>query len=167
VKPSGFGSKNMNLLEEIMKEIEQLSKQFRDAIDIARDEGEFNMDSFCLFPLGCCGDASDLLARFLLENDIKTYYVGGTYRDGLFENTQSHAWLLTENQTIIDITGDQFKDNPLFLNYNQSVYIGAENNFYRLFDVDNIYIYEGIAAMGEGCQDRLNELYGKIIKYIP
>ncbi|MFR1886028.1 MAG: hypothetical protein ACLTL7_20660 [Enterocloster bolteae] len=59
-----------------MSEIERLVNQFRDAIDMARDSGDFDKDiSFYKFPRGCCGDASDLLAQFLLENGIRTYYV--------------------------------------------------------------------------------------------
>jgi hypothetical protein len=107
-----------------------------------------------------------LLAQFLLDNDIQIYFVRGTYRDGSFEDMQSHAWLLTDNQIIIYITGDQFRYTPHLLNYNKSVYVGAENDFYRLFEVDSIDVYEGIDALGDGCQDRLNELYWKIMRYI-
>lgn len=152
-----------------MKDIKLLVNQFRNAMDVARDAGEFEKDfSFYKFPRGCCGDASDLLAHFLLENGIRTYYVCGTYRDGLFENSQSHAWLLTDNQTIIDITGDQFRDNPNFLNYDKSIYVGAEDDFHRLFKVEDRDIREniGLDALGSMCQPRLNGLYRKIIKYI-
>lgn len=55
-----------------MKDIKRLVNQFWDAIDVARDAEEFDKDfSFCKFPRGCCGDASDLLAQFLLENGIQ------------------------------------------------------------------------------------------------
>jgi len=152
-----------------MKDSKRLANQFRDAIDVARYAGEFDKDvSFYKFPSGCCGDASDLLAQFLLENGIRTYYVCGTNRAGSSENSQSHAWLLTVNQTIIDITGDQFSNNQLFLNYNQSIYVGAEDDFHRLFEVEDRDVHEniGLAALGSVCQSRLNELYRKIIKYI-
>lgn len=155
--------------EDMMKDIKRLVNQFRDAIDAAKDIGEFDKDfSFYKFPRGCCGDASDLLGQFLLENGIRTYYVCGTYRDGSFENIQSHAWLLTNNQTIIDITGDQFRKNTSFLNYNKSVYVGPEDNFHRLFEVEdrNIHKNIGLDALSSMCQPRLNELYRKIIKYI-
>jgi hypothetical protein len=152
-----------------MRDIKRLVNRFRDAIEMALDAGEFDKDfSFNKFPRGCCGDTSDLLAQFLLENGIKTYYVCGTYLDGSFENRQSHAWLLTENHTIIDITGDQFKNNSDFLNYDKSVYVGVEDDFHRLFDVEDRDIHEnkGLNAFGSFCQSRLNELYRKIIKYI-
>lgn len=149
-----------------MKDIKQLANQFRKAIEAANEEREFYMDNFCNFPIGCCGDTCDLLGQFLLDNNIEIYYVQGTYRDGLFENIQSHAWLLTNNKIIIDITGDQFRYTQHLLNYNKSVYVGPENDFYRLFEVDSIEGYEGIDALGEGCHDRLNKLYRKIMRYI-
>ena len=152
-----------------MKDIKVLVKQFRDAIDLARDAGEFYMDySFRQFPCGCCGDTSDLLAQFLLENDIRTYYVCGTYRGGSLENFQTHAWLLTDNKTIIDITGDQFKYSPELLNYNKPVYVGREDNFHRLFEVEDRSTHEnmGLDALGSMCQPRLKDLYSKIVKYI-
>ncbi|SHL31826.1 hypothetical protein SAMN02745136_04636 [Anaerocolumna jejuensis DSM 15929] len=46
-----------------MKDIERLVNQFRDAINMAKDAGDFDRDfSFHKFPRGCCGDTSDLLA---------------------------------------------------------------------------------------------------------
>lgn len=156
-----------NLEEDMKKNIKQLANQFREAIEMAKEEKEFYKDIvFRNFPIGCCGDTCDLLAQFLLDNNIGSYCVRGTYRKGSFKDMQSHAWLLTDNRIIIDITSDQFKYTPKLLNYNKSVYVGAENDFYRLFEVDSIYVYEGIAALGDGCQDRLNELYWKIMRYI-
>lgn len=152
-----------------MRDIKLFVKQFRDAIDRARDAGEFDCDfSFHKFPLGCCGDTSDLLAQFLLEKNIRTYYVCGTYRSGKFENIQSHAWLITDSNIIIDITSDQFKFSPDFLNYNTPVYIGYGDNFHNLFEFEDRDINEnnGIDALGSMCQPRLKSLYNKIVRYI-
>lgn len=152
-----------------MKEITRFANSFRDALDLARDSGEFDKDiSFYNFPRGCCGDASDLLAQFLLEHGVRTLYVCGSYYDDSPENSQSHAWLLTDNQIIIDITGNQFRDNPVFLNYDKPVYVGTEDDFHRLFEVEDRDIHEhnGLDSLGSMCQPRLNELYRKIIKYI-
>jgi len=146
-----------------MNDIKRLVNQFREAIDEARDAGEFNKDSsFGRFPRGCCGDASDLLAQFLLENDIKTYYVGGTYKDWF------HAWLITSNEIIIDITGDQFKYDPDFLKYDKPVYIGGKDAFHKLFIVEDRNVYEnfGLKSLGDMCLPRLIELYEKITKFI-
>lgn len=136
---------------------------------MARDAGEFEKDfSFYKFPCGCCSDASDLLAQFLLENNITTDYVCGTYCDGSFEGIWSHAWLLTNRHTIIDITGDQFKSNPVFLNHATPVYIGVEDDFHKLFKVNDRDIRKtnGLSALGGFCFPRLNELYMKINKYL-
>ena len=152
-----------------MTDIKLLAKQFRESIDTVRNAGEFDKDfSFYNFPRGCCGDACDLLAHFLLDNGIRTFYVCGTYNDGSFDNIQSHAWLLTENQTIIDITGDQFRNNPIFLNYNTPVYVGAGDDFHRLFEVEdrNIHRSTRLDELGSMCQPRLFELYEKIIKHL-
>ena len=51
-----------------MKEIEQFATQFRRAIDLALEAGEFDNDSiYRRFPRACCGDTSDLLAQYLLD----------------------------------------------------------------------------------------------------
>lgn len=69
---------------------------------------------------------------------------------------------------IIDITGDQFKDDSTFLNYDIPVYIGEEDDFHKLFDEEDrdIHIHYGIGALGGMCQYRLWDLYERIIKYI-
>lgn len=146
-----------------MNEIRQLIKQFRDAADMALDAGEFERDnSFYKFPKGCCGDTCDLLAQFLMEKGISTYSTWGIYHG------QTHAWLLTDNHTILDITGDQFKDNPEFFNYDKSIYIGAENDFYRLFKDTNRNIRESVSlnALNSRCQPRLKDLFKIITKYV-
>lgn len=147
----------------------KLVQNFRDAIDEAKANGEFNDDiSFHKFPCGCCGDASDLLAEFLLKNDIETYYVCGTYRDGSFDEMQSHAWLKTEDGMIIDITGDQFRYDPNFMNYSKPVYIGEIDAFHRLFEVENRDVKKnyGLKPSENRCQQRLYELYNTIMKHI-
>ena len=49
--------------------LEGLVYEFRAAIDQANAQGEFAFDQFFLrFPCGCCGDASELLAQYLLEH---------------------------------------------------------------------------------------------------
>lgn len=147
----------------------KLVQNFRDAIDEAKANGEFNDDiSFYKFPCGCCGDASDLLAEFLLKNGIETYYVCGTYRDGSFDEIQSHAWIKTEDGMIIDITGDQFIYDSSFMNYSKSVYIGEIDAFHRLFEVEKRDVRKnyGLKSLEISCQPRLYELYNTIMKYI-
>ncbi|WP_051560527.1 FRG domain-containing protein [Clostridium beijerinckii] len=76
-----------------MKDIKRLANQFREAIEVAKEEREFYKDIvFRNFPIGCCGDTCDLLAQFLLDKDIEIYCVLGTYRDSSFEDMQSLMW---------------------------------------------------------------------------
>lgn len=146
-----------------MREIKRLAIQFREAIDKAYNANDFYEFPFNRFPHACCGDASDLLAQFLLEKNIRTYYVGG---DDLFGNKQYHAWLLADNHIIIDITGDQFKNQSVFLNYDKPVYVGKEDDFHRLFEVESECEHYGIDALASTCHSRLKALYKIINKYI-
>lgn len=146
-----------------------LATRFRHAIEAACANGEFSDDfSFGHFPRACCGDASDLLAQYLLDNGIATYYVCGEhYDDDSESNGQSHAWLKTADDTIIDITGDQFKYDPTYLNYNESVYVGMIDEFHELFSVEDRDVHEnhGLQALGDMCLPRLMKLYRIILRY--
>ena len=144
-----------------MDKIYELAKKYRNAIEEAKEEGENIKDvRFCQFPSGCCDDACDLLAQYLLEHGIRTHQVLGAYRDGIFENNTGHAWLI-KGKIIIDITGDQFRYDRIFLNFNEPVYVGRENEFYRLFERDRICENIDIKS-----NVRLYNLYKTISKYI-
>lgn len=150
--------------------IKLLATRFRSAIDKALSEGKFDKDSsFHNFPHACCGDTSDLLAQYLLDNGTKTYYVCGNYYfdDGTM-SAQSHAWLWAADKTIIDITGDQFKHDSTFLNYSIPVYVGYEDEFHKLFEVEDRDVHEnmGLSALGGMCLPRLSFLYQIIGKYL-
>ena len=152
-----------------MHDIATLVYNFRKAINKAKELDDLGLDfAFKRFPHGCCGDASCLLAEYLIENGIKTAYVCGTYRGGGFENMQSHAWLLVDDSYIIDITGDQFYDNSTFMNYNKSVYVGEMDEFHKLFEVEDRDVYEfpGLSQLGNFCYPRLRNLYNIITKYL-
>jgi len=121
-----------------VQNIRQLASKFRRAIENAKNEGAFSGDQmFRNFPQGCCGITSELLARFLIDNDIKIKltYVCGTYRDPSFE-LPSHAWLKINKNTVIDITGDQFKYYPEPLYFNEAIYVGPYTDFYNLFETN-------------------------------
>lgn len=127
------------------RRVKQHACKFRIAIEKAKVAGEFDSYlSFSRFPRACCGDASDLLAQFFLENEINSTYVwGNRYFDDPEEGTQSHAWILVDG-LIVDITGDAF---------------------HSLFDVEerNMHEFYGIENYGHMCQPRLYDLYRKII----
>ena len=145
-----------------MQELYSLASCFRNAIDIAFENNEFFDDvRFRHFPMGCCDDACDLLGKYLDEHGYNTQQIVGTYRDGEFEDITSHAWLIYDKSTIIDITGDQFKSNALFLNFNTPVYVGQSSEFYKLFDIDRIY-----ENCDVGVNERLKCLYKIIAKYL-
>lgn len=89
-------------MEDIVK-IEKLATQIRNTI-IKMGHDEFPDSDFLLeYPNGCCGDASNLLAKFLRDNDIKCEYVWG------MRGQQSHAWLECDD-LIVDISADQFPE---------------------------------------------------------
>lgn len=120
-----------------MEKIEYLACKFRKAIEVAKSEGKFTYDQmFRNFPQGCCGITSELLSKFLLDNGIKAEltYVCGIYYNDLLESP-SHAWLLANNNIVIDITGDQFKHYPAPVKFNKSIYVGFSNEFYELFEI--------------------------------
>ena len=148
-------------------ELLYLASQFRAAIEKAKSAGEFESDNvFREFPYGCCGDTCDLLATYLIENDYTPYYVCGTYRGGSFEQKQSHAWLTVGNK-IIDITGDQFKFDPLLYYFDKPVYSGNAGRFHKAFEVDERFEHKGIEYLDDYSQARLFGIYARIMQYIP
>lgn len=142
--------------------IKQLAQSFRVAIEKAKQAYDLVEDVvFSGFPRGCCGDTCDLLAHFFNEYKIEATYICGTnYVEDPFES-QSHAWLLINGELIVDITGDQFKFDERFYNFNQEVFVGFSDPFYDLFEVDPRRDIRGYSLT-----ERLKFLYPKIIKYI-
>lgn len=152
----------------MMDRIESLATEFRQAIEDAINFGEFDDDiNFRRFPSGCCGYASDLLAKYLYQNNITTWYISGVYK----KEDQQHTWLQTEDMLIIDITGDQFKKHFGVLNYDKKVYVGEIDSFHRIFKTqDPIIGYQEptIDWFGETQQQlRFRERYEIIAKYLP
>ena len=153
-----------------MQEIEALALKFRAAIEEAKEEKQFNRDQrFKNFPSGCCGITSELLAKFLYDNGYrkKITYVSATFYDLDLENPP-HAWLVIENDIVLDITGDQFKWYPEPLNFREPVYVGPYNKFYNAFEeqsrkdcgdckIDNIQYHSFMS---------LQELYDVICEYV-
>jgi hypothetical protein len=107
------------------KLIYDLSFQFRKAMELAYAHNEFNtIPELRRFPTGSCGITSCLLGEYLMEHGISTTYINRTYYGNTSFDSQSHTWLQTDRNLIIDITGDQFKNNSLLMNYSTSVYVG-------------------------------------------
>ena len=101
------------------------------AIEIAKDAGEFDNDfAFPRFPKGCCGDTSDLLAEYLAQHDIYTYYVCGQ------KGTQSHAWLVLVNTVTVttDNSDADRKYKSLISVYNEDNDVMLLRKYYNLKD---------------------------------
>lgn len=114
-------------------ELDVLVFNFRKAIEIAKSNNESG-EFFRKFPVGQCGNASDMLAQYLIDNKITPVtYVNGTFHGG-WDNICSHTWLVV-NGLVIDITGDQFKYHDKPLTYDIPVYIGPMTEFYEMFEV--------------------------------
>lgn len=116
--------------------IYDLSYRFRNAMNSAYKNGEFdNIVELQRFPRGSCGMASCFLGEYLMENGVSTRYINRTYYYGETSyDSQAHTWLEINAHLIVDITGDQFEDNPILMNYDIPVYVGDYTDFYELFE---------------------------------
>ena len=128
--------------------ITQLATEFRNACEIFA----FTTNDAVLksFPLGCCGDVSEMLECYLYENGIRNiHHISATKRNSF----QTHAWSEIGSM-VIDITNDQFS-------YGQkSVYIGHPL-FYRLR-----YKCERSKGYVSPYDTRLESIYSSIKKII-
>lgn len=146
--------------------LETLVFNFRKAIEVAKEnneQGEF----FRKFPTGQCGNASNLLAQYLIDNGISSIlYVNGTYYGENSYDSQSHAWLVVEG-LIVDITAEQFKWKKAPLKCDASIYIGPMNDYYRIFDVNlgGRHEHFGLEKRWSNYRE-LKNWYKTILKYI-
>ena len=84
-------------------DIKCLSTNFRQAIETARDNGDFSEDlCFDHFPRGCCGDTCYLLAEYLRTFAVESIYYSGTRDDW------SHAWLIIKDRRVKKPTSREF-----------------------------------------------------------
>ena len=127
-----------------ISELKEIAIKFRCAIEKAIQAGEFRDSDLENFPNGCCNYISDCLQRYLYEHGIETLCVFVKYGYGW--DSESHVWLATNNNIIIDITGDQlFEYNGLPIKYTPGE---APNDSYRK------------------SRERIREFYNKILKFI-
>jgi len=156
-------SKSMNI-----KKIKECIIKFRKATDDAFEYGAFGQDyPFSNFPHECCDDMCDLLGQFLIEKGLVIFKVHGTYRMDCWANQYSHVWLILEDGMIIDLTGDQYKNDPNMLNYDIPCYMGKKNNLYNLFSEEQeTYPYHGIDDYSDvETRKRLWRLYNIILSF--
>ncbi len=146
--------------------LEELVYSFRRAIESAKDNNESG-EFFRKFPLGQCGNTSDILAQYLIDNGIKNIeYVNGTYYGEDFEDRCSHTWLYINN-SVIDITADQFKYEHSPIRCDVPVYIGPMSAYYRQFEVTpgGRYKHHGLHSEWIHYSD-LKAWYETILKYL-
>ena len=145
------------------KEIYRLASEFRAAIE----KTSFDKPPMDHFPHGACGDSSLLLSEYLTQHGYKSRYYCGEHAFGGERNSQTHAWVILENGIFVDITGDQFKNKPEFLNYDAPVYVGEKNDFFELFSIPVIEREGGIEVFKEHdprAESRYRLMYNRIIQ---
>lgn len=137
-----------------MVDIVKESRRFRNAIEEAKNAGAFDFkDRMHLFPRGCCDDTCDLFGCYLEEKGIHTMQLIKVYKPYDPEEKCNHAVLLLEDETIIDLTGDQFNQQP--------VYVGMEDAFYMSLEFEEIRENYDIRK-----SDRLWGDYNKILTFL-
>jgi len=148
-------------------QLRQEAASFRDAIVRAKRDRAFGRrDRMNEFPRGCCDDIADLFTHYLYHKyGVDSIRVDGDYYDGNFDNNCSHSWQEV-GKSIVDITGDQFKYDPVFLNYDKSVYVGPMDDFHSLFDIKRAEYSCGIENLNIDSWDRMYELYNTILSYM-
>ena len=105
---------------------------FRKAIIKAKGQFDYR-DRMHRFPVGCCDDSCDLLGFYLWDK----YRIPTSQRNGYYEaEMTNHAWLIIDDQIIIDITGDQLYGawKPVYVgpevgNYKKLSRITTQENF--------------------------------------
>lgn len=149
------------------RELEEIACNFRRAIEAAKKNHERGI-FFDKFPVGQCGNTSDILAQYLIDNKIgPVTYVNGTYYyDDDSHNRNAHTWLFVRNN-VIDITGDQFKDYGLPLFNDIPVYVGAMTDYYKLFEIGpgGKYEHHGLQTQWSNYSELLS-WYETILEYL-
>lgn len=146
-------------------ELFKIASTFRDAIENAKLDGKFTHDCrFKIFPCGCCDDSAVLLSEYLKLLGIECKIVEGTYYDDDPEITSSHGWIEMPDGRIVDITGDQYKYNPV-TKFSEPVYVGTCTEFHKMFSENMFTESQGI--QGEIVRrNRLLKLYNIICEYL-
>lgn len=151
-------------------EITQLAQQFRQAIDDGFEWGVFGEEfPFSNFPHECCDDVCDLFGELLIKHNVRVTQVFGIYRYNNWDKQYSHVWLQLDDNTIIDLTGDQYKEDPIMLNYDNPCYIGKPNALHQLFPKEEITYrpFMGIDAYSdEKTRKRLWRLYRNVMSFM-
>ena len=122
---------------------------------------------FTKFPVGQCGNVSDLLAQFLIDKGIGPItYVNGTYHGKHGNDMHAHTWLVIDD-LVVDITGDQFKYHEAPLTNDVPIYIGPMTEYYQLFDTTHGSNHEHFGLETQWSNYReIQEWYEIILRYV-
>lgn len=153
------------------KSLELEARRFRKAIEIARDVGEFNSSTYrkermSEFPDDCCDDTADLFTHYLFSKfGVSSIRVDGQYYDSRWKCLCGHSWQETEG-FIVDLTGDQFSNDPAICIKGKSVYVGKMDAFHKQFEICAKWHSCGIQSLSSTSWERMNGLYDRIVKYM-
>ena len=147
------------------KQLKNIAKAFQTAIYKAKDDGRLECDQmFRMFPRRCCGVASELLARYILDNvdsnSCCVKYISGTY----YKEYQNHAWLVVDSDYVVDITINQFSEKCPPLQFKENIYVGPYIDYYDIFEVnheewcDNHYPLDNTPVRGYMTRKQLYEI---------
>ena len=104
--------------------VRELAAAFRDAIERC-DRSSLPL-SFEAFPCGSCGDVTNLLGKFLIEQGAGAFrYICGE-RGNAGADWHSHAWLEADG-VIVDITADQFPE------VTEKVFVSTQSEWHATF----------------------------------
>ena len=122
--------------------------RFRRAIEKAKAAGEFIPQRFKSermnnFPYDCCDDTADLFTHYLYhEFGIDSIRINASYYDKRLKHDCYHDWQETDGW-LIDLTGDQFENDPSIPIKTNSVYVDKMDDFHRQFKIMLWYTYRG------------------------
>lgn len=136
--------------ETTFKIIKELATQFRNALEQLEPNEYPNSSWFAVYPRGCCGDTSDLLAKYLSCKGIKAEYVWG------MNDEMSHGWLEYEGY-IIDITVDQFD------NVHEKILITKDKTWHSRFKGQRRSFNE-FTEFNDYNAARLGTIYNNVLK---
>jgi len=136
--------------------LRELATAFREAIE--RCDRKRLPLSFETFPCGSCGDATNLLGMFLIEQGAGAFrYICGE-RGTRWASWHSHAWLEADG-VIIDITADQFPEMT------EKVVVSTRSEWHATFEQNTQHKADDLSG-DESARVRLAKAYRVIIENI-
>ena len=145
--------------------------RFRRAIEKAKAAGEFTPQQFKPerinnFPYDCCDETADLFTHYLYhEFGTDSIRINASYYDKRLKRDCYHDWQETDGW-LVDLTGDQFENDPSIPIKAESIYVGKMDSFHRQFEIRWQEHSCGIECLGSGCWGRMYGLYNAIMKHV-